>query len=696
MMFTIGIDVGGTYTDLVAIDASGATIFAKSPSTPADQSIGVMAGLDELARRLKLTRGQMLGATERIVHGTTVATNALLERKGATVALLTTEGHRDVIEMREGLKGDRYDLRSPPPVPLVPRELRFGIRERLKADGSIAVALDDRSLDEAIAGIKRAGATSVAVCFLHSYLDPVHEIAAVERLKSELPGASISRSSDVLPQIKEYERVSTTIVNAYVGPLVRHYLTNLGRRLFEAGFNGSLFIVLSHGGMAPVDEAARLAAGTVLSGPAGGVSGARRCAELLGISNLVPFDMGGTSTDISLISEGRASLSADGMLAGQRIALRSLDIASIAAGGGSIARVDAGATLRVGPESAGSVPGPACYGNGGLAATVTDANVVLGYLDASAFMGGKRPLDAAAAEAAVDRIAASLGLSRLEAAAGIHRMINLKMADGIRLMTLRRGVDPRRFALLSFGGAAGLHAVEVARELGIRRVIVPLEASVLSAWGMLTSQLRYEASRTHYGTGSRISAEEVRDLFAQLDEQAEGRLRTWFAGPIEIERSAEMRYGEQIFEIDVPLDDVDWDAASLIDQIEQRFHGRHEELYTYASPGQEVVFVNARVAAIGQVTIGKAATGRVAIQENVSHAAATAVPAPRTRRAFFGKWREVPLYALETLAPGQSFEGIAIIEAETTTVIVNEGDRVTVNALGWLDIELADREDNGG
>jgi len=680
-MFTIGIDVGGTYTDLVAIDETGKTVFAKSPSTPSDQSIGVMAGLEELARRLELTCAKMLAATDRVVHGTTVATNALLERKGAKVALLTTEGHRDVIEMREGLKGDRYDLRSPPPEPLVPRELRFGVRERLKPSGDVATALDHQSLGDAIAAIGRSGATSVAVCFLHSYLNPEHEIAAVERLARELPGISVSRSSDVLPQIKEYERVSTTIVNAYVGPLVRHYLISLQQRLIEAGFKGSLFVVLSHGGMAPVEEASRLAAGTVLSGPAGGVSGGKRCADLLGIPDLVPFDMGGTSTDISLISEGRAALSADGMLAGQRIALRSLDIASIAAGGGSIASVDAGGTLRVGPESAGSVPGPACYGNGGLAATVTDANVVLGYLDAAAFMGGQRPLDRAAAEAAIDRVAASLDLSRLQAAAGIYRMINVKMADGIRLMTLRRGVDPRRFALLSFGGAAGLHAVEVARELDIKRIIVPTAASVLSAWGMLTSDLRYEVSRTHYGAGRRISASEVRDLFAQLEQQAAGRLRSWFAEPVTIERSAEMRYGEQIFEIDVALNDLDWNAADLADQIEGRFHRRHEELYTYASPGQEVVFVNARVAAVGAV----APRG-----QDLKPASAAAACVPRaTRPAFFGEWRQVPVYALESLAPGQSLQGAAIIEAETTTIVVNAGDRVTVNALGWLDIELA-------
>ena len=618
--------------------------------------------------------------TDRVVHGTTVATNALLERKGAKVALLTTEGHRDVIEMREGLKGDRYDLRSPPREPLVPRELRFGVKERLKANGKIATPLDDRSLGDAIAAIRRSGATSVAVCFLHSYLNPVHEIAAVERLKRELPEISVSRSSDVLPQIKEYERVSTTIVNAYVGPLVKHYLNSLERRLVEAGFKGSLFIVLSHGGMAPLEEASRLAAGTVLSGPAGGISASRRCGDLLGIPDLVPFDMGGTSTDISLISQGRASLSADGTLAGQRIALRSLDIASIAAGGGSIATVDAGGTLRVGPESAGSVPGPACYGNGGLAATVSDANVVLGYLDPAAFMGGQRPLDRAASEAAIDRIAASLDLSRLEAAAGVYRMINLNMADGIRLMTLRRGVDPRRFALLSFGGAAGLHAVEVARELEIKRVIVPTAASVLSAWGMLTSDLRYEMSRTHYGAGPRIASDEVRDLFAQLEQQAGGRLRSWFGGAATIERSAEMRYGEQIFEIDVALNDLDWNAADLVDQIEDRFHRRHEDLYTYASRGHEVVFVNARVSAIGQVA---------ARSQDVRPALVSAACIPRTtRQALFGKWSEVPVYSLESLTPGQSFEGAAIIEAETTTIVVNAGDRVMVNALGWPEIEL--------
>jgi len=679
-MLTIGIDVGGTFTDLVAIDAAGRTVFAKALSTPSDQSIGVMAGLDELALRLGLSRADMLQQTQRLVHGTTVATNALLERKGAKVALLTTAGHRDVLEMREGLKGNRYDLRTPPPEPLVPRELRFGVRERLRANGEVVMPLDLASLGEAIAAIKQSGATSVAICFLHSYRNGAHEIAASERLLRELPDVNISRSVDVLPQIKEYERVSTTVVNAYVEPVVRRYLTRLEQRLAEAGFEGALFIILSHGGMAPVQEAARLAAATVLSGPAGGMSGCRRCAAMLNIPDLVAFDMGGTSTDISLIADGGVTLSADGGLAGQRIALRSLDIASLAAGGGSIASVDSGGIFHVGPESAGAIPGPACYGQGGVEATVTDANVVLGYLDANAFMGGKRPLDAKAAEAAVDRLAAKLKITRIEAAAGIFRLVNLKMADGIRLMTVRRGVDPRRFALLSFGGAAGLHAVELARELELGRIIVPATASVLSAWGMLTSDLRYEVSRTHFETGARSTASEVRGIFEGLEKQAATRLRGWFDGPVKVERSAEMRYGEQIFEIDVPLDGIDLDSASLIADIEDRFHRRHEELYTYSSRDQEVVFVNARVAAIGAVAAPAAADAAVT---------SSAHCAPRSRRkAHFGQWIEVPVYALDDLRPGQGLQGPAIIEAESTTVVINAGDRLTVNALGWLDIRV--------
>ncbi|MGH6906208.1 MAG: hydantoinase/oxoprolinase N-terminal domain-containing protein, partial [Geminicoccaceae bacterium] len=324
-MWRIGIDVGGTFTDLVALDDQGALTVAKAASTPADQSIGVMAGLERLAAALGIERDALLAQTQRIVHGTTVATNALLERKGARVGLLTTEGHRDVLEMREGLKDDRYDLRQPPPEPLVPRDLRFGVRERVRADGRVETPLDEGSLSAAIAGLERSGVEAVAVCYLHAYRDPRHEERTAQALRAALPGVYVAPSAAVLPQIKEYERVCTTVVTAYVGPALERYLGRLEARLRDAGFAGPILIVQSHGGLATIADAARLAAGAVLSGPAGGVAGSRHAARLIGQSNLIPFDMGGTSTDLSLIVAGAAQVASDRRLAGQRVALQALD-----------------------------------------------------------------------------------------------------------------------------------------------------------------------------------------------------------------------------------------------------------------------------------------------------------------------------------------------------------------------------------
>src|SRR5438270_49257 len=446
MSYRIGVDVGGTFTDLVAIDEGGLTTLAKVPSTPEDPSLGVLEGLSQLAGRFGVARTALLRDTERIVHGTTVATNALLEHKGARLGLLTTEGHRDVVEMREGLKDDRYNLRMPPPEQLVPRRLRLPVRERIRADGRIETPLDPQSLEAAIATLKRERVEAVAVCYLHAWRDPRHERATREALARALPDVYVSLSSEVLPQIKEFERVSTTIVNAYVGPVLSRYLARLESRLAEAGYRGPTLIIQSHGGVAPIAEAGRLAAGAVLSGPAGGAAGSIYASRLLGEPNLIPFDMGGTSTDICLVVDGQAALVMDRKIAGHRIALGSLDIASIGAGGGSIARVDAGGILHVGPESAGAAPGPACYGQGGAEPTVTDANLVLGYLDPGNFLGGERRLDMGLAARAVDRIAAALGIDRLAAAHGIHRVINTNMAEGVRLVSVRRGVDPRRFA----------------------------------------------------------------------------------------------------------------------------------------------------------------------------------------------------------------------------------------------------------
>jgi N-methylhydantoinase A len=679
-MIRIGIDVGGTFTDLVAVDATGRLHHAKSPSTPQDQSIGVLEGLSRLAEAMGLDRGTLLARTERIVHGTTVATNALLERKGAKVGLLTTEGHRDVLEMREGLKDDRYDLRQPPPEPLVPRRLRLGVRERIRADGRVEVPLDAASLERAIGRLREERVESVAVCYLHAWRDPTHERATRAVLERLLPGVPVSLSSEVLPQIKEFERLSTTVVNAYVQPALARYLGRLAERLRAAGYGGPVLVMTSHGGVATIEEIVRLAAGAVLSGPAGGIAAAQQVARVLDLPDLVPFDMGGTSTDIALVRGGRASIAADRRLAGQRIALSSLDIVSIGAGGGSIARVDEGGILQVGPESAGADPGPACYGRGGVQATVTDADLLLGYLDAERFAGGRMRLDRAAAERAVGRIAEALRCDLATAAAGIQRVIDTKMAEGVRLVSVRRGVDPRGFALLAFGGAAGLHVSAVARQLGMSRIVVPRLASVLSAYGMLASDLRIELARSHVAEAHALDARELRELFAELEREGRARLAAaGFGGPARIHRTADMRYGEQIFEIPVDLDPIPWEAPDLLERIAAAFHRRHEELYTYSLPDRAPVLVNVRVAVVGELE---------APPEEPARPAGPPAPPVAERSIFLEGWRAVPVFDMERLAPDQQIEGPALVESTTTTVLLRPGDRAVVTAQGWLRIEV--------
>jgi N-methylhydantoinase A len=680
-MWRIGIDVGGTFTDLVAVDDRGRVMIAKAATTPADQSLGVLDGLERLAEALGVDRRALLAETTRIVHGTTVATNALLERKGARVGLLTTEGHRDVLEMREGLKDERYDLRQPPPEPLVPRDRRFGVRERIRADGRIETPLDEASLAAAIAELERSEVEAVAVCYLHAWRDPRHEERTAEVVRAALPGVYVSPSFAALPQIKEYERVCTTVVNAYVGPALERYLTRLATRLEEAGFAGPVLIVQSHGGLATIADSIRLAAGAVLSGPAGGVAGSRHAARLLEQPDLILLDMGGTSTDLSLIVDGAAQVASDRRLAGQRVALQALDIVSIGAGGGSIARVDAGGVLHVGPESAGAEPGPACYGRGGVEPTVTDASLVLGLLDPGNFLGGRARLDPGAAAAAIDRVAEALGVDRMSAAEGVHRVINAHMAEGIRLVSVRRGVDPRGFAILAFGGAAGLHVSAIARQLGLARVVVPRLAAVLSAWGMLTSDLRYEVARTHLGDASRLDAAALRAVYDDLEARARRRLaEASFEGEVRVQRTADMRYGEQIFEVSVSLGGIDWAAADLLEQLAAAFHRRHEELYTYALPDQEAVLVNARVAVIGVLPEPP--------DEPLLPERAPAVPRAR-RRVYLGGWIELPVFDFDALAPGQAVAGPAVVESATTTVLLRPGDRGQATAHGWLDVVVA-------
>jgi N-methylhydantoinase A len=678
--YHIGVDVGGTFTDIVAVDQLGRVVFTKVASTPADPSIGVMDGLQRLADLLGSDLAGILGSTDRVVHGTTVATNALLERTGARVGLLTTEGHRDVIEMREGLKPDRYNLRLPPPEPLVPRQRRLPVRERMRADGQVATALDLDSLDAAIARLRELGVDSVAVCYLHAYRNDAHEVATLRRLTAALPESYVSLSSAVLPQIKEYERFGTTVVNAYVGPVLATYLLRLEGRLLAAGYGGPLLVMQSHGGVAPVAEAVRLAGAAILSGPAGGVAGGHYVAGIVGERDLMTLDMGGTSTDVSLIVDSTSHRVADRVVAGQPVALPSLDIAALGLGGGSIASVDAGGLLRVGPTSAGADPGPACYGRGGDQATITDANLLLGYLDPANFLGGRSPLDVAAAERVVDHLADRLGTDRTGAADGIHRLADAQLASGLRLMSVRRGFDPRRFALLAFGGAAGLHVAAVARRLEMHRVVVPRAAAVLSAFGMLSTDLRYELVRTHIGDVRVLAADRLNRVFAEMESEARARIGA--AAPdveVRIERAVDMRYGEQIFEITVPIDGLDLERPDGFGRLVERFHRRHEELYTYSIPGHEVVLVNARLAAVGLLP----ALPRESPVPDRAHAR------PRAHRPIYlGAWQEVPVFDLDRVAAGQPLAGPAIVESETTTVLLGDGDTARVTHLGWLDITV--------
>jgi len=681
MSYRIAVDVGGTFTDLVAVDSAGKVTFVKVPSTPEDQAIGFMDGIARLAETLGLAVPDLLAQTDQVLHGMTVATNALLERKGAKVGLLTTAGHRDVLEMREGLKPDRYNLRLPRQEPIVPRHLRFGVRERIRADGKVETPLDRASLDAAIAALKAEGVTSVAVAYLHSYRNDRHERETLEALRTAMPEANISLSSDVLPQIKEFERVSTTAVNAYVAPLIKGYLEGLEGRLRDAGFTGPLLIIFSHGGVAPVGEAVRIAASTVLSGPAGGLAGGRRIAEMMGIPDLITFDVGGTSTDISMIMNGDVVLSSNRTMANERIAMPSLDIVTLGAGGGSIARPVAGGLLTVGPESAGARPGPICYGRGGTSPTVTDASVVLGFLDPDNFAGGRSRLDRDSALAAFGTLGDALKVDALQAAEGVHRVVNTQMAEGIRAVTVRRGVDPRRFGLLGFGGAAGLHVTELARMLGLRRVVVPRVASVLSAWGMLTTELRLEAVQSLLGEADTLDVAAVQALYAGMVADGRARMAQWFDGEIAARRKADMRYGEQVFEIDVELGDIDLQAPDAMATLKRSFEARHEELYAYNLPEQQPVLVNARVATIGVLPDLP--------QEPTVEDRQPAAP-KGTREIYLGGWTAAEVYEFPLLAAGQVIAGPALVESETTTVLLRPGDRGTATAHGWLDIAVGD------
>ena len=687
-MYRIGIDVGGTFTDFVVAQEGQPPRYFKTSSTPHDPSEGVMTGLRDVADAYGLSPEDLLVSTEIVIHGTTVATNTLVERKGAKVGLLTTDGFRDLLEMREGMKEDRYNLRMKPVEPLVPRYLRLGVPERVRSSGVVETPIDEDTLDEALEYLSNEGVEALAVCFLFSYLNPEHEQRVAEKIRAKFPGAYTSLSHQVIPQIKEFDRLSTTVINSYVGPVFGEYLQHLKGRFASFNQPRDILIMQSNGGVASIDDSSCLAVGAILSGPAGGVSGAAFYGQKLGESKIIGFDMGGTSTDISLIENGAPHLTNEKFEGGWKIAVPMIDIQTLGAGGGSIARVDTGGILRVGPDSAGADPGPACYGKGGVEPTVTDANLVLGYLNPQNFLGGRAELNKELAENALgEHVATPLQLSTVEAARGVHQVVSTTMAEGIRLMSVKRGVDPREFAILAFGGASGLHASAVARQLRIEKVYVPAAAPVFSAFGMLSTDLQYDFSLSHPASFDRIDLQAVRSILNDLETQGREKLRAQGVSDedMEIVRSADMRYLDQIYEVNVPVPSLSQDDDALLSDWATNFHQRYEELFSYRQSEQEIRLVTLRVSALGKLP--KTDPPEIEARPGIRQAE------KGRRRIFLGKWQEVPVYATDDLSPADSIEGPAILESDFTTILLDEGDSASVDRFGGIALQVATRDD---
>ncbi len=677
--FSIGIDVGGTFTDFVVVEGASTPRYFKTPSIPDAPSDAVMNGVRDIADSYGLHTAELMSRTRLFIHGTTVATNTLLERKGARVGLITTEGFRDLLALREGLKEDRYNLRMTPFEPLVTRSLRRTLEERIRADGAVETPVDTEALDEMLDELVRAGVESVAVCLIFSYLNPAHERLVGERIQQRYPDLYLSLSSEILPQIKEYDRLSTTAVNAYVGPVYARYLRRMEEETSGLGLESGVLTMTSNGGVTPLEVAARQAVQAILSGPAGGVSGAVAYGSLIGETNLIGFDMGGTSTDISVIEAGDPQVSGEHYEGGWKIAVPMIDLHTLGAGGGSIARVDDGGTLHVGPQSAGADPGPACYGRGGDQPTVTDANLVLGYLDPGNFLGGRNPLYADLSERAVQtHIAEPLGLSVEDAACGILDVVTTAMAEGIRLLTVRRGGDPRNFSLLAFGGAAGLHVGKVARKTGIGSVYLPSAAPVLSAYGMLASDLRYDYARSFTASLDVVDLDEVRNMTTRLAAQGIAQLRKQGLRDEDITTrfTADMRYLDQIYEVNVSIPDLSHDDETIRSSWASLFHERYQTLYSYHQLDQEIRLVTLRA-----TITGKLPSISLPLKE-VSDSIRDARKG--TRRVYTGTWTEAAVFAADDLEPGAVIDGPAIVESDFTTVLVEEGDRLKVDPYGGM------------
>ncbi len=678
----IGVDIGGTFTDLVMIDDAGALHTAKTPSTPGDPSDGVMAGLDLLADGAGLDAAGLLAGTSLFIHGTTVATNLLVERKGARLGMVGTEGFRDILELREGTKANRYDLRAPFPQPLIPRPRRLTVPERIRWDGAVETPLDGSALRAALDELRADGVEGVVVCFLNAHRNGDHE-ARVRDVLSEMDWQPyLSLSHEVLPREGEYDRASTATVNAYVGPGLGGYLDRLARRLADAGLPVPVLVMQSTGGVLPVARAAAHAVGAITSGPAGGAMAGGHYASLADSALAVTYDMGGTSTDICLVADGKPLERQQTVLDDVKIAVPALDVSALGAGGGSIAWIDAGGILDLGPHSAGAVPGPACYGNGGTEPTLTDANLLLGYIAPDTFLGGRLPLSPDKARAAVsERIAGPLGLSAEEAALAVNALGASRIAEGIRAATVRRGLDPRDFTLFSFGGAGGLHAEAVARELSIPRAVIPREASVLSALGFLSSDVRQDYHRAVGQPFGEVGADGLRAAFDALE--AEGRARLAADGfdgaQVRAVRRIDCRYQRQVFTVEVGAQPDDL-AAGDLDWLRARFEAAYAALYNHVHEGEEGFVDACRLTLYG-----------VLPALDLPHAApGPADPAAArrgSRNVFLGDWVAADAYWFDDLAPGMRIAGPAVVDSASTSVLIGADGAASVDAWGSLVLE---------
>ena len=694
MSLKIGIDVGGTFTDFIVSGDGRETLIHKVLSTPDDPSLAVLAGLQEIAPMLMPHADfrQFVGSIDTIVHGTTVATNTTLTHTGARSALLTTSGVRDALEMRRGIRERQYDNRYTNVKPLVPRYLRIGVGGRLDRNGVEIVALSLEDIRRAIALFKSEKIEAVSICFMNAFANSAHERAAEELVRKELPEAYLTVSSKLLPTIRFYERVSTTVLNSYVGPRLNHYLYRLVTTLKEAGFDGVLLIMQSNGGVMSPQVAREKAALTLLSGPAGGPAAGLFYAQALGADRCITTDMGGTSFEAS-VAIGTPATVTDGEIARHKIALPMLDIHTIGAGGGSIAWLDDGGLLRMGPQSAGAAPGPACYGKGGALPTTTDANLVLGYLDPDYFAGGQMQLDTAAARRVIEtKIATPMGLTIEAAAAGMYRVACNNMAQGVREVTIKRGYDPREFPLVAAGGAGPIHSCLICNELEIPLQIMPRSSSVLCAFGMLLSELKHDFLRTFVARLDTLDWNRLAMVLAEMRREGETILaEERIAAP---HRSHgvqfDCRYLKQYHEVSF---DVPWQAIERRDvaAIGRSFHAEHNRLYGYTLEAEKtpIELINVRLQAVG-ATEKRAQPEEAYHHEDADHAA-------KTRRRMYipesNSFQAVQTYDGHRLRHGNRIAGPALIETVTTAVFVSASYDCVVDRYGSFVLYQKGRED---